>query len=450
VGLLVVHGIGRQRGAEAAETLARHLGDEPPEDVSKASGSSRFQVRVGGIPVLVREASWADRSDLANPPSILDASALLKQLRDSFLEVGRRILKGTPASGRKLLSLLVLTSLALNLAAVTVMIVVAFVAPTRGTDAPPSAPGPRDPLALGVGFTIFLLALCGGYVAAMRVLGDGRERHRKWRLSRPVLSIAAFGFGFLGTLFISTLLSVLLTYLVWFALIAAGINLAARPLVRPLRWLGGAAVAGHGWRLVRALGTFLNLASNLMIVLPVHALLQATKAYVNLFSVVLLGGGEARRALPADSNGPRWTRAKAIAWGLATTLGVIVLLLVCEIVLYPVWLPLVLSSDSSAASLGEAWFAVVIGWGLLMWALRVPLDWLFDVSNYQVGSQRDRDRLFFGVLGEAVEDLRSHGCTEVHLAPGGTTGRGATRFPAPSAVTRGWRIAGSRASAPGS
>lgn len=406
VGLLVVPGIGRQRSTVTAQRVARELGGTAFEPISLAGGGRGFRMRIGGVSVLVREASWGERSDLANPPSVLDATDLLRRILEAVRQAGRELTKGVPERPRRLLALLAAVGLVLHFLLTLFALAHVF----RGAAA-------GDPFAdvagLAFGLASACLLLASGYLVLRRIWSASSGRRRLAIVLLCLLSFPLWLFtGMIGAILVYLAVSTPLFYLVVFAGVATTLNLAARWLVRPLGWLSGRWLGQGRPGLQRLLGRGFNSVVNVSIVLPVQALLQVTKAYVNLYSVVVAGGGPGG---PADSPARdrlTLTRLKAVLWAVAVTVGALLLLVVCELVLFPIWAPLL---DPVFAFLTLPWwFALAIS-GMILGTLDVPLDWLLDLSNYQVGSRQDRERLFYGVLQEAAEELRREGCTELHV-----------------------------------
>jgi hypothetical protein len=397
VGLIVVHGIGRQKRDETAKRLAEKLADAPPAPISLASGQG-FRVQIESVSVIVREATWAHRSDLTNPPRVRDSRAVLKQLVQTLVEMGKRLATDVSQPWKGVLGTLLVITLASHLLLSGWTL---FSAWSADSEAIPNTRVDAATLLFGVlsalgPFGLTLFAVVSKFkCVALRVIGV---------VASPLLALFVY-------LAVYVFFSLPLFYLSLFTLIAVIINLLAKFVVNPpLRWVG--EVLQRPPKALKWVASSYNILVNAMLVIPVHALLQATKAYVNLFSVFVLGRGDGGyEEITEEVKSPKWTRPQAILWSLVVTAAFLGLLFLSEILTYLIWLPLVLGEFFRFFS--SEWWLMCGFVAVFVAIVYVPLGLLLDVSNYQVAAPEERQSIFDDVIDDAVADLA--GCTELHI-----------------------------------
>jgi len=400
IGLVVVHGIGRQKRDETAKRLAENLADAPPTPIPLPSGRNGFRIGIGDVCVIVREATWADRSDLTNPPRVRDSKAVLRQLFRTLVEVGTRLGKDLHPPWKAVLGILFVITLASHL------VFSGWVTYLTWLNDPMSDPISQvDPAAVKYAIVLVLGPLGLTLFAVI-----SRLRSLAFRVVGVVIAIILAPFVYLA---VFVFFSLPLFYLLLFTLVAIVVNLLAIFVVNPpLRWIG--EVLQRLPKVFKRVANGYNILVNAMLVIPVHALLQASKAYVNLFSVFMLGGpaGEPERTR-RRAKSPKRTRPQAVLWGLVITVAFVILVFLSEILTLLMWLPLTLDELFTFFSM-EWWFMLFFVTVLIAIAY-VPLGLLLDVSNYQVAAPQERQSVFDDVIDDAVVDLTKAGCAELHI-----------------------------------
>jgi hypothetical protein len=192
--------------------------------------------------------------------------------------------------------------------------------------------------------------------------------------------------------------SELLLFMALWVMPVIALNFVAYPFARMFTALGSLAAACRmNWlrRWIHRLGW-------VMIVLPVHTLLQATKASGNLISIVLYD----KRII---------VKVIATLWLVEVYFQFLIVLLFSEVlILFPV-MPLFRSirDGPTALALTEVFF-YFFAYLLLLRSLLSTLDLLLDISNYHIASTRDRSS-YQQRVERAVQSLRDSGCIEVHI-----------------------------------
>jgi MFS family permease len=400
IGLVVVHGIGRQKRGETAKRLAEDLADAPPTPIPLPSGRNGFRIGIGDVCVIVREATWADRSDLTNPPRVRDSKAVLRQLFRTLVEVGNRLGKDLHPPWKAVLGILFVITLASHLVFSGWMTYLAWL-----NDPASDSISLVDPAAVKYAIVLVLGPLGLTLFAII-----SRLRSLAFRVVGVMVSIILAPFVYLA---VYLFFSLPLFYLLLFTLVAIVVNLLAIFVVNPpLRWIG--EVLQRLPKVFKRVANGYNIVVNAMLVIPVHALLQASKAYVNLFSVFMLGGGDGeRKRTRGREKSPKRTRPQVVLWGLVVTVAFVILLFLSEILTLLMWLPLTLDEHFNFFSI-EWWFMLLFV-AVLITIAYVPLGLLLDVSNYQVAAPEERQSVFDDVIENAVVDLTKAGCAELHI-----------------------------------
>jgi hypothetical protein len=136
-----------------------------------------------------------------------------------------------------------------------------------------------------------------------------------------------------------------------------------------------------------------------MVVLPSHTLLQATKASGNLMSILF---------------SEKQVKVKAIAacWLIGVYVGFLLVAGFAELWLIIPFLPFFSVHDSAAFAITFLFcFGIYL---LLLKILLTPIDLLLDIENYHIASMNDRGP-YHQLVDEAVQALRGSGCTEIHI-----------------------------------
>ncbi len=405
IGIVLVHGIGNQTLGRHVHELITRLSDEKActgpnrqnleprrgatNDVTSVDGAPTYCFNVHGVRVKLREAYWARLSDLDNPPRLQLATYVLSEFIDTISSVwasspiawlARRLFRG-----RTLLDATIFWG-TLALAIIAAFLLAVF------------AQEKSD--------------FAGGLIAIAILLFVTHYAYRSTRYRWLVLRHATHARRVAYCMFyglIACFLALLQAFLLIFGaeivlflvavpiIVAIALELLAFPFAQLFGELGKlAAMCRIDW-----LKRWLHRLGWIMIVLPVHTVLQATKASGNLFSIILVEKNIKVKAI-------------AIFWLIGVYFGAYVLVIVSILMISLVIISGVLPFLPS--TFGDETITLPVS-AVYLLTLKVSLpalDLLLDIGNYHIASVKDR-RSYHQVVEQAVQSLRDAECKEIHI-----------------------------------
>jgi len=405
VGLIVIHGIGQQKPGLLRDRMGRHLADDASSLESAESGAVRL-ASIDGIPVAICEANWSAQSSPDNLPVVRLGLDLVR----SFVDMLRTTALEPPIVGGAIRARGVVW---LNLAALAALAVlgVLVIGAWLEFDACKNLVGiileslERAESRLGSdqtpppwGLVVATLA----FWAYLAVVWSGSDSMVALK-SRPGLLPGLVRVVVIACVPLLTLLAIEWTVIF---IAAAAIGTALSVVLSSLFWLIVQSARGVSrcLLLVRVpfMSKWLNRVVWVMLVLPLHSFMQATKAVTNLIGIVLFDHGGARKAA-------------ASAWMPGVYVSFLAILVLCEVLVGPALMPIAL--DDPSVGWGDR--AIITGALMLIYLplLRLCLpaiDLLLDISNYQLASQGER-MVYARVIDRALEELDAVQCRSVHV-----------------------------------
>lgn len=425
VGLLVVHGIGNQSAGTLSQTIAEALDQssqpihrnpvsaEP--DQSNAPSSPPLTADNAAHPVVtlqadhlelkICEAHWADLSDPDNPPELRLVPDLLKDFfqtvsaawHNLFLRV---VLPGhTPVAKQSaLLSFFMMGFLALCLT------VVLLRKPYDGTQVVTDF---NNSLFDVVGISMLILLVyylwhfvrhVRGWLRAQITTSTPFYFHLLMSVGTVLILVVGYAW-FFSALVLITIASEMLVVMLPVVIIVIGINYVFWIPVFLMRTLGAAA---RRLTLTRT-ALWLYRFGWIWFVLPVQTLLQATRAFSNMVSIVF------------NPHGFK-ARITAFVGGIGIYFMWLVLTVLCYFFLLPALL-LGMIFWEPVADPGTLFITALLLFALYLGILKLSLpiiDLLLDISNYHLASEAERAR-YGDRLTRAMATLQAAGCNEYYL-----------------------------------
>lgn len=409
VGLILVHGIGNQRPDVLASEMAVRLDDsgssgESPSTSSISSSHKRdkqleddtqdtpiHEIFVHGLPIMLLEANWAKLSYPDNPPEVRLAHDVIRDVLDT---VSRAFLSSAIASAvrrftrRKPLirSFIMWGSLPLIL---TLSLLWVFLF----SGEPKIQQSPWVLGAFGAFMLPWSLVFVVNFMRRKVKYRNYRLRHAA-RIRRVVEPPIWFVIYCLLSFFQFPLFLMVAELLLFFAAVAA--------LVVAFDYLMAIfalAFRGIGWGLnslgLQVLGRWTYRLGWVLVVLPVHTVVQATKATGNLISIVFTERGA-------------MARLTALLGIPGVFLGFLLLAGVCELLLLPV---ILLCLDPG---IGMGWLVMMPIYLVGLKGLLPAIDLIIDIGNYHLAPQ-DKRRSYYQRLERAAASLLQSGCKEIHV-----------------------------------
>ncbi len=368
------------------------------------------KVSVAGTPVTVYEANWSALSSPDNPPRA-------RLGIDVAQEIGRTVmsawssglaLRGIVRQGSRIGSYVTLGLLLVMGLTVTSIIVESGVlssgwpaldAYSRAMLEPSPAPE-SSWLATATGMFMALIVIVAS-VAWYR--SDALAAIRQpWLIPLTIAVSVVLAAATLPLLYLGAMALLTLTLLTLFGLLLSAVARVIASVVRGL-------TTGLARARLSLVARWLNRITWVVLVLPVQTIQQLNKAFGNIISILLLDRG-AR---------VKW---KAMAYGVLLTVGSLILLVVCEVlVLIPLLAFFPFFPDAEA---GKIVFS--LSDKLIFTALMLPVcllvlkgllpavDLLLDITNYQLATTAEKLE-YQAPIEEAVAELASAGCGEVYV-----------------------------------
>jgi hypothetical protein len=393
LGLLVVHGIGDQRGGELSREIATEIGGSA-EPVTLAAGVQAARTRLGGRAVVVAEAHWSDLSSLDNPPAVRSVRPIIADLLQTIGIALRhaRLSKIVRRADRRFYRV---ATIVLALAAAYALAL--LLAWAQGREVPDSAL-----LWLGVLYLLFAVHLVWRSVRYR--MARSRRAAPVRRCAEAVLwGAAAYLLGSLWVLILPIYGGILVAYFGVAILVTGALALALALVARALAALGALLERVRAPRVRR----WTHRLGWVMVVLPAHSLLEAMRAAGNLLSVILTE----RSSVP---------RLAALAGLFGVYAGALVLMVLCELVYLPAIVAAILASDETITR-GEAWALTVLaplpmlaGYLWLIGRATPAIDLLLDVANYHLADAAERQQ-YHARVARAVAALQDEGCSRIHV-----------------------------------
>lgn len=403
VGVVLVHGIGNQRpgmlghemmmrladGGTCAESIfslpvdSRHT--QVNGDILEVVPTHRLTVR--GTQVQLREANWAPLSHPDNPPRLRLAPYVF---RDFVETVSAAWYSSAIASAyRRLNRKASATRATILWGGVALIVTVLFLLAYFG----------QVPTDLTYGVLTGSLLLSGFYLM-YRILRYRylllRHASRKRRIAALVLWLPiAYVAGFLQLVVLFASAEILI-FLFFAVLVAVALDYVAyipTQVFCALGWVFAKLRMKTTRRWVHRLGW-------VMIVLPVHTILQAVKATGNLISIFLTEP-EAR------------VRLATVRWFLGVYGWFLITAVFSEFLL----LPLIMFFQGGVGEIMANLNAIIVLTVVYLLILKRSLpavDLILDISNYHLASVKDR-LPYYDAVEKAVTSLRETGCVEIHI-----------------------------------
>jgi hypothetical protein len=410
IGIILVHGIGNQApGQQAAQMMVRLCDDEACckphvhttarsrdaiRDQASAGEALTYRFNVRGEPVQLLEANWAPLSHPDNPPCVLDARYILPE----FLETVSSAWVASPIArlARRLTRRQTPTEAMLIWGTLAILITTLFLLSVWRVFFPSVWRNDAPVFLFGIVWLSFVYYLT--YLRVRRRWLVLRHTTRARRIANcAIYSLFAWLPVTLQPIFFMVSAEILL-FMAIPVVVAVAVNKISFRVARLFVGLGRRTAAcrmGGVTRWVHRLGWVL-------VVLPVHTLLQATKASGNLMSILF---------------GEKQMKVKAIAacWLVGVYPGFLAVLLFSELLIVPAIWPFMSSYQdgrwTKAAILFVLFFPVYL---LLLKVLLTPIDLLLDVGNYHIASMNDRGP-YHQRIDQAVQALCASGGTEIHI-----------------------------------
>lgn len=404
IGLLVVHGIGQQSRDDLGRVMSARLADSVSVQVE-----ATHRITVQGVPVHVAEAYWADISDPDNVPELRVGSGVLPEFFDTVSVAWYSILSRFSsqqinfAHAKRDLILVGLLGL-------FAMLGIVFLVHSY-------------PQAMLIKWSTeaqrYLIPLLG-FLMIYKTYQYARDQMRTRLLDVPdgqplrraLLSLLWFplllliGYArFLTLLMLMTVTAELLLFQLLACLLVLLINYL---LVFPVLLIQDVSELLMRMQWLR-LRCWLHRITWVMIVLPMHSLLQGVKSLGNLFSILFTC-----RTLSV--------RLIALAGLFGVYLGFIVLMFFTELLIIPGIIPFVPDYEAEAISVVSQ-HPIVSLLVLVMWIgfylvyikfLLPTIDLVLDVGNYHLANEKERSS-YFHSIEEGVANLIDSGVNEIHI-----------------------------------
>jgi len=367
------------------------------------------QIAVQGVQVHVTEAYWADISDPDNVPVLRVGSGVLPEFFDTVSVAWYSLLSRFSSQQ------IDFTHAKRDLMLVGLLVLFAILGIVFLVNSYPQA----MIIKLSLEAQKYLIPLLG-FLMIYKIYQYARDRMRTILLDVPetqplrrvMLSLLWFPLLLLvgyARLIILLLLITLSAELLLFHLLACLLVLSINYLLLFPVWLIQAVsklLIRMQWLRVRC---WLHRLTWVMIVLPMHSLLQGVKTLGNLFSILFTS-----RTLSV------WLTALAGLFGVY--LGFLVLMIFSELLIIPGLIPFVPDSEAEAVS-AVSQHPIVSLIVLLMWFgfymayikfLLPTIDLVLDVGNYHLANEKERNH-YFHSIEEGVARLIDSGVNEVHI-----------------------------------
>jgi hypothetical protein len=428
IGLLIVHGIGRQKPGQLTQVIAQQLLEEPcfhnepndeeSEELPKGERCTR-KVAVDGANVIVREANWSELSDPDNPLEVrLVPYVITGYLRTLATALGwwrlKELLSKVKSQKRLRRKFFFRTLMACVLFVGALLITWNI----RNFDTPIDKTTSVLTLVMDIALAIFGATFMVGlilYPPYYAVFSMKKKLH--WIDARAVLircilaTCLWVAMWFIGVLrvILGLIYGLYLPLFLLVIIVFAGLNYVAWGAAFIINFIARAVEMVHlNW-----ISRWVLRTGWICLVMPVYAFMQTAKATANLISVGMSGAS--------------WkSKYAALASIPGIFLAFVALLLLSEVLIISAISPVyVVSAIADAAGddpeltlgFGEKIFVSTFFLAIFLIVAKLLLgviDLILDVANYHLASRHERGEIQ-RVLEEGVNDLVAAGCQQIHI-----------------------------------